>query len=228
VAALLVLLLAATWVAFRLRRRWAMVTLSGVCLAYFGFYREGCVCPVGAVQNVAAGLFDSSVVVPWTVVALFLLPLAFALLFGRVFCAAVCPLGTMQDLVLIRPVKLPRWLVKALRTVPYLYLGAAVLLAATGAMFLICRYDPFVPFFRLAGPLWIFIAGGVVLLLSTFLGRPYCRFLCPYGALLGMLSRVSWKHVTITPDECIKCRLCEDACPFGAIVPPNAREEDET
>ena len=46
---------------------------------------------------------------------------------------------------------------------------------------------------------------------------PYCRFFCPYGIILRNVSRLSRWHVKITPDECIKCRLCEDACPFGAI-----------
>jgi polyferredoxin len=71
------------------------------------------------------------------------------------------------------------------------------------------------------------VVGGAVLVLSTFIGRPYCRFLCPYGVLLGWLSRLSWSGVTITPDECVVCRLCEDACPFGAIEPANAVKEDE-
>ena len=73
--------------------------------------------------------------------------------------------------------------------------------------------------------LWA-VGCAVVLVLSTFVGRPYCRFLCPYGALLGLLSRVSWKHATITPDECINCKLCEDACPFGAIEPANVKQEE--
>ena len=50
-----------------------------------------------------------------------------------------------------------------------------------------------------------------------FIGRPYCRYLCPYGALLAILSRFSWHGVTITPDEELDCGLCIDACPFGSI-----------
>jgi NosR/NirI family nitrous oxide reductase transcriptional regulator len=53
-----------------------------------------------------------------------------------------------------------------------------------------------------------------------FVGRPYCRFICPYGVILRQLSRISKWRVTITPDECIKCRLCEDSCPFGAVEKP--------
>jgi ferredoxin len=99
----------------------------------------------------------------------------------------------------------------------YVYLGLAVLLAAMGSSFLICRYDPFVGFFRLNGSFNMIVLGTCFLVMGLFVGRPYCRFLCPYGALLSLLSRYSRWRVTITPDRCIQCSLCRDACPFGAI-----------
>jgi len=225
VAVLIAALSLAAWFLLRLRSRRLMVALSVFSLAYFGFYRGGCVCPIGAIQNVALGLADAGYVLPLSVVAFFVLPLVFALLFGRVFCGGVCPLGAMQDLLLLRPVKVPAWLGHALRPLPFIYLGLAVLLAATNSMFVICTYDPFVSFFRLSGRVEMLVAGGVVLVISMFVMRPYCRFLCPYGALLGLLSRVAWRGVRTTPDECIVCRLCQDACPVGAINGPDVHEE---
>jgi NosR/NirI family nitrous oxide reductase transcriptional regulator len=55
---------------------------------------------------------------------------------------------------------------------------------------------------------------------GMFIGRPYCRFLCPLGVLFRHASRVSKWRVGITPDDCIKCRLCEESCPYGAIRKP--------
>jgi ferredoxin len=158
--------------------------------------------------------------VPIGVLIFFATPLVFTLFFGRTFCGAVCPLGAIQDVVLIRPVKVPGWLESGLRLLAYTYLGAAVLLAATGSAFIICRYDPFVGFFRLSGNWNIMVLGAGFLLVGLFVGRPYCRFLCPYGIVLRHFSRLSRWRVSITPTDCIKCRLCEDACPFGAIHPP--------
>ena len=220
VGVLLAALSLASYLVLKVRRRRAIFVLMVLCLIYFGFWRKGCVCPIGAIQNVVLSIFDRTYAVPITVLAFFLLPLAFTLFFGRTFCAAVCPLGAIQDLVLLRPVSVPGWLAAGLRVFAYLYLGLAVLFAATGSAFLICRYDPFVSFFRLSGSLNILIIGICFLLVGLFVGRPYCRFVCPYGVILRQFSRLSKWRVTITPDDCIACRLCEDSCPVGAIKKP--------
>lgn len=209
----------AAWFVLKRRSRPAVLGLTVCSLAYFGFWREGCVCPVGSIQNVAEGVLGLEVV-SIAVVCFFLLPLVFALFFGRVFCAAVCPLGALQEVVAVRPVILPRAVDGVLGIVPYLYLGLTILAVATGSGYLICQYDPFVGFFRFGASLNMFLAGGVLLVTGLFIGRPYCRFLCPYGVLLGWMSRFSKWHASITPRECIQCRLCEEACPYGAINVP--------
>jgi NosR/NirI family nitrous oxide reductase transcriptional regulator len=56
---------------------------------------------------------------------------------------------------------------------------------------------------------------------GMFVARPYCRFFCPYGVLLGWMSRFARWHLSITPTVCIDCRLCEESCPFDAIDKPN-------
>lgn len=222
VAVLLGALGLSSYLILKNRSRKAIFALMVFSLVYFGFWRKGCVCPIGSIQNVTLSMFDSGYAVPFFVTAFFLLPLVFTLLFGRTFCAAVCPLGAVQDLVLLRPVSVPGWLESGLRIFAYIYLGAAILLAATGSAFIICRYDPFVSIFRLNGNLNILILGGCLLLIGVFIGRPYCRFICPYGVILRQLSRLSKWRITITPDECVRCSLCKDSCPFGAIREPAA------
>ena len=222
--ALLVLALAlAAYFALAKRSRKLIFTLMIISVIYFGFWRKGCICPIGAIQNFTFTVFDADYAASITVIIFLLLPLAFTLFFGRVFCAAVCPLGAIQDIFLLKPVSVPRWLESPLRLLAYAYLGLAVLFAATGCAFVICRYDPFIAFFRLSGNLNILIIGICFLVVAMFVGRPYCRFFCPYSILLRHFSRLSKWRVTITPDECIKCRLCQNACPFGAIETPAAR-----
>jgi polyferredoxin len=208
------------WLSLRRRSRAGLFLLAIGGVAYFGFYRQGCVCPIGAIQNVTVALRDPHYALPYVVLAIFFLPLIVAVLFGRVFCAGVCPLGAIQELVLLRPLRVPRRLDWALGWLKWVYLALAVWFAARppGARdFIICRYDPFVGFFRFAGPLSILLIGGALLLLAVFVGRPYCRYLCPYGGLLSLLSRIAWKAVTVTPDKELDCGLCAEACPYGAI-----------
>lgn len=209
-----------TWIVLVQRSRGWLATLTIACLAYFGFYRKGCVCPIGSIQNVATSLTDPSYALPWVVLAFFFLPLVFALFFGRVFCGGVCPLGGIQDLVLLKPVQVPWRVDRVLGWLKYVYLVLAIVYAVRPPLhrdFIICRFDPFVGFFRLTGPGYMLLIGGGLLVASMFVGRIYCRYLCPYGALLAIVSRLSWRGVSITPDKELDCGLCSHACPYGAI-----------
>jgi ferredoxin len=222
----LVLTLAlATYLSIWKRSRRELVVLVIFSLAYFGFYRKGCICAIGAIQNVALALGNAEYQLPLVAAAFILLPLLFALFFGRVFCAAVCPLGAIQDIVLLRPIKVPGWLESPLGLMPFVYLGAAVLFAYTDSAFIICQYDPFVAFFRLGGSTAMLIFGAAVLLVATVIGRPYCRFACPYSALLRMLAPLARWRPYLTREECVQCNLCAEACPFGAIKAPTPAED---
>jgi NosR/NirI family transcriptional regulator, nitrous oxide reductase regulator len=210
----------ATWAIYKKRSRKWVIGTGIFSLLYFGFYREGCVCAIGSIQNVSLGLFNSSYALPLGVIAFFALPLIVALFFGRTFCAAVCPHGALQDLVLLKPLKIPQWLEQGLGVIPFIYLGVAVLFAATGSAFVICEYDPFIPLFRLSGGTTALTIGASFLIAGVFIGRPYCRFFCPYGALLRISSFFSKWRVRITPDTCTQCTLCAESCPFGVIREP--------
>ena len=210
----------AVWlVTSRRSRKWVLALTAG-CLAYFGFYREGCICPIGSIQNVAVALTDPGYSIPIVVTATFFLPLVVAVFFGRAFCGGVCPLGAIQELVVLKPVRVPRRLDYVLGLLKYVYLGLAILLAVQPAIardFVICRFDPFVGFFRRDGFAHMMLIGAGFLALGMFVGRPYCRYLCPYGGLLSWCSRLAKRGVTITPDKELDCGLCAEACPYGAI-----------
>lgn len=209
----------ASWAVLVRRSRTAAAWVAVGSLVWFGFVRQGCVCPIGAIQDVAQAAANGGGL-SWVAAAFFLLPLATALIAGRLFCSGVCPLGAIQDLVLVQPLRLPAWLSGFLGLLPYVYLALAVVWAASGAAYVICAYDPFVGFFRLGGPAWMLIAGGGLLLLGTVIGRPYCRFLCPYSVLLRWLAPLARWGVRIHPTTCTNCRLCEDSCPYEAIAMP--------
>lgn len=230
VAVLIGALVVASWMALKKRSRQGLVWVSVFSLAYFGFYRQGCICAIGSIQNLSLALFNESYAMPLSALLFFMIPLIFALLSGRVFCAGVCPLGAIQELTGFKQVRVPKRVESILASIPFVYLGLAVLFAATGSEFLICRFDPFVGMFRLDAPYTMIIFGALLLIVGIFVNRPYCRYLCPYGVLQNIFSRFSVRHVTITPAECRNCRLCESGCPYDAILqsdPLKNREQAE-
>ncbi len=226
---LLVLLMSiVTWAVIKKRSRRPVVWVSILSVGYFGFFRTGCVCSIGSVQNVALVLVDDAYALPLSVFLFFILPILFAFLFGRVFCAGVCPFGALQELVNLKNYRLSRSVTTVLGMIPWIYLIFALLYAVTRSSFIICRFDPFVGIFRLGGDMGLILFGILLLVAAIFTGRPFCRFLCPYGALLSLFSRVSIWKIELTQKACINCELCHNACPVDAIKPPYQNKVKES
>lgn len=225
---LLLLMGIVTWALYKKRTRQPIFWTSIVSIAYFGFFREGCVCSIGSIQNVAYAFVEDSYRLPIVVLLFFLIPIIFAYLFGRVFCAGVCPFGALQDLVNVKNYRLSRAVSGALSIIPWLYLIFALLYALTRTRFIICQFDPFIGIFRLGGDWGLIIFGAILLLMSVFTGRPFCRFLCPYGALLSIFSSVSIWKIRITQKPCITCELCHNSCPVDTIRAPYQHKVEES
>ena len=227
--ALLILLMSfVAWAVIKRVVRWPIIAVSIFSVAYFGFFRKGCVCSIGSIQNVSLALADSSYTIPFAALLFFVLPLLFAVLFGRVFCAGVCPFGALQELVNVKNYRLSKTVTTVLGLIPWIYLTLAVLFAVTNSQFIICRFDPFIGMFRLGGDVPLILFGAALLVTSIFTGRPFCRFICPYGVLLGLFSRVAIWNTKITRNGCINCELCHNACPVDAIRPPYENKVKES
>ncbi len=250
----LLLALGTCLIVARKRRRWISLAMLG-SLIILGFWRHGCICPVGSVSNISAALVHGA---NWLlhrgVIVLFLLPLIFALLFGRIFCGTVCPLGAIQHLLARKkPRRVPAKLDRVLRLGRWAML-IAVLVGAMGYLFCtLCYVDPFLPIFQLGGTLmhsaatsitgetieptliypglwWRWAITGVFVVLCVLITRPFCRWVCPYGVLLGLLSKISFRHRRIEQSACVNCKLCTKICPTAAIdtLPAEADDEKDT
>jgi polyferredoxin len=221
------------------KRRFTALPLAG--LVYFGLLRGGCICPVGSTTNFCLGLAAPELIGK-IVAFLFLLPLVAAFFFGRVFCTSACPLGAIQHLLSRKKVyPIPRKILRVLHLVPFLMLAFTVWAALRGGIFLPCRLDVYKPVFFaghagisqlanlaqgtatesgiiLAGSLaaWSLLAGSLAL--GYFVQRPFCRFVCPYGVLLGIFARIGLRQRSIDPDNCFACGKCAKTCPVQAIT----------
>jgi NAD-dependent dihydropyrimidine dehydrogenase PreA subunit len=171
-------------------------------------------------QNLVWAFVEPNATVSWTVILLFALPLLTALFWGRVFCSSVCPLGALQELTAIKNLKISNAAEHILRLCRYVWLGIGVFCVVVGLGFIVCQFDPYSGFFWHSGLYSVLIFSGIVLTTGFFIGRPFCRFLCPYGALLGLCGSLAARKVTITPGKCEQCKLCEHVCSYNAILPP--------
>jgi polyferredoxin len=142
-------------------------------------------------------------------------------LWGRFYCGRVCAFGALTQLMdRILPaswrVEPPRWLERRAGYIKFVILGGAIL------YFIVTRDNSF---YRYIEPFWMFTLSGtplmwtllaVLLLATIFVKNLYCRFLCPLGAALGLLSQLTVFRIKRWP-ECGRCKICENTCEWGAI-----------
>ena len=160
--------------------------------------------------------------------------LAIAFLFRKAFCSWLCPVGTLSEYlwragreIFRRNFLLPRWLDLPLRSLKYLLLG--FFLWAVGNMsadaveqFMRSPYGAIADvrmlnFFRYLGETAAIVL--VVLVLASVLVQNFwCRYLCPYGALLGLASLLSPMRIRRSEPACIDCAKCAKACPSALPV----------
>jgi polyferredoxin len=191
--------------------------------------------PIASLMNLKALLLTGRMPAMHAAGMLLLLAfLAASWIFRKSFCGWLCPVGTLSEYLwrlgrqtFGRNFRLPRRLDIPLRGLKYLLLG--LFLYAVGSMsvpairaFLDGPYGmvadvKMLNFFRFLG-----LTGGIVLagivLASVFVQNFWCRYLCPYGALMGIASLASPLRIRRDADLCIDCAKCAKACPSALPV----------
>ena len=160
---------------------------------------------------------------------LFMAFLAVSLLLKKAFCSWLCPVGTLSEAlwrlgrkVFRRNFALPRWLDLPLRGLKYLLLGFfAFIIGSMSAEALdefmhapyalvadVKMYNFFVHMSVTAA-----VVVGLLMVLSVFVQNFWCRYLCPYGALMGLVSLLSQVKIRRDAEACVDCGKCAKACP---------------
>jgi len=168
------------------------------------------------------------------------------LVFGRVYCSTVCPLGTLQDVISRIPRNNRRWrqnhpyrFTPANNKFRYLWLLAVILCAVTGLTVVAAALDPYSVFGRIvshltrpvaeliggkevvAGSALAFLFAATALLVvgvsAWWRGRLVCNTACPVGSTLSLASRRPLFHFDIDTDVCVNCRACEYVCKAQCI-----------
>ena len=196
-------------------------------------------CPIGALQAVLGGRGKN---ISYYVTGLLLL---FGTVFGRLICGFLCPFGLLQDLLHRIPSpkpRVPKRLDRALRWNKYVVLGALVIAAplfVTDAYGIgapaFCKYlcpagtlEGGIPLLLHSATLrsavgalfgWKLFVLIAVIAASVLLYRPFCKYLCPLGALYGLCNRFSLYQLQIDESRCTHCGACTRACPMQVEVP---------
>ncbi|MEI6614742.1 MAG: 4Fe-4S dicluster domain-containing protein [Chrysiogenales bacterium] len=114
------------------------------------------------------------------------------------------------------PPLLDRWLQK----IKYALLILIILWPLIYRQKLFLKLDPFKALFNLEGSTFLLLFGGLVLISSLFFYRPFCRYVCPFGAAAGIINRLGFFHLKMKIDQtCSGCNSCLSRCPATAIRP---------
>ena len=190
-------------------------------------------CPIGSLQAVIS---SRKYRFSFYVLGLIML---FGLVLGRLVCGFLCPFGLVQDLlhkIPVKKIKVNEKADKVLRYLKYVVLAVLVILlpilirddfnmGETWFCRLVCPAGTMagIPLI-LANPVLKSIIGFlfswkmclllIVLISSTLIHRPFCRYLCPLGAIYGLFSRFSLYQMQLDKEKCIGCGKCEQSCPM--------------
>lgn len=190
------------------------------------------VCPFGGVVTIytyfTEGAFiqkihQSSFTLMWLVLSL-------TLLFGPVFCGWICPFGAVQEFIGKIGRKMfkkrynnfiPSVIDKPLRYLRYVILILVVVNTAISGKLLFSNFDPYFALFNI----WSsevtrlsLLVLGLVLIGSLFVERPWCKYLCPLGALLGIFNLFRIVKLKRNENTCINCKACDRVCPMNINV----------
>ena len=194
-------------------------------------------CPFGALESLYTLLFMGSFIqkIYSGTVVLLILTVIMAILFRRSFCGLLCPFGTLQELfgrigrkVFKKRFIMPTYIDKPLRYLKYLILLLTVGMAWHYGALWMAPYDPYSAYTHLSAfsdsikedPLTII---GFLLLAVTVLGsfiydRFFCKYLCPVGALYGIIGKLSPTRIERNDNLCINCKKCNKVCPVNIDV----------
>ncbi|WP_102398743.1 4Fe-4S binding protein [Haloimpatiens massiliensis] len=191
-------------------------------------------CPFGGLETLFSLIKDGAYIkriAPSSLIILICL-IVLTILLGRIFCGYICPLGTIQTLInklgrklKIKQIKVNEKMDKILRYSKYVVLVVVLFTTYKAGELILRPLDPWATFMHLGSGSEIFsefLIGFIILMLifmsSLFIERAWCRYFCPLGAFLAIISPLRIFKVKRNPQTCVNCKKCTKNCPMGIEI----------
>lgn len=189
-------------------------------------------CPYGAAESlltkITTGNYLNRI---WTSsFILMIITIIVTFFLGRVFCSHMCPLGAIQEWLRVlgrkigihKDLELPSSMDKYLRYLKYLVLALTVWLSYRLGDLFFRDYDPYNALMHFGNEfeekVWAYSILGVVVLSALFAKNLWCRYLCPMGASLAIIKKISMFSIVRDSMTCISCGKCDSVCPAGLNI----------
>jgi polyferredoxin len=205
---------------------------SGRTLAFMPAASLHAICPFGGIVSLYQFFTVGTLVQKIHESAFVLMAAVFflAVLAGPVLCGWICPLGSFQEWISQLGRKMtgkrfntyiPIQVDRILRYLRYGVLIWVVYQTALSGKLIFQEVDPYYALFNFwsseVAPVALVILG-VTIFLSLFVERPWCKYACPYGALLGLFNKIRIFKIRRAQKTCINCGACDSACPMNITV----------
>lgn len=199
------------------------------------------ICPICGVSSIYQFLVSSTL---WVVklkssLAIIIgIVMIVSIIFGPVLCGFICPFGTIQDITGEVGKKMfkrnynnfiSEKLDNKLKYLRYIVLLTTIILTASSKVMLLEKVNPYHAFlgiFTKSISIIGFLILCIVIVLSLFIHRPWCKYLCPYGALLGIFNKVKVFRVVRKDMTCVGCKSCIKVCPMNIDIQSKAEVRD--
>lgn len=205
---------------------------AGIAIPLIGAASLHSLCPFGGVVTIYTLLTTGRFVQKIHQSSIVLLGIVgvSSILVGNAFCGWLCPLGSIQEWIGKLGRKLfkkrynnvvPAKVDRVLRLFKYVVLIWIVYVTAVTAKLIFADYDPYHALFNFwsGEVLWqAFLVLGLTLAGSLIIERPWCRYACPLGAMLGLTNKISIFRIKRNASTCINCSKCDKACPMKIQV----------
>jgi polyferredoxin len=212
----------------------------GVSLALISTASIHALCPFGGVVSIYSALANDVLVkkIHQSSMALMFIGFGLAFIAGPAFCGWACPVGSFQEWIgkigkMIFKRKYNQWLParidSKLRYLRYAVLAWVVTVTATSAVLVFANYDPYFALFNFWSgevALSALIILGFVIVLSLLTERPFCKYACPYGAVLGIFNLFKIFRIKRNSSTCISCKRCDRTCPMNIQVSQKSTVRD--